>query len=44
MKKPKKIIIDRSPTLEETRRSFRMSRRRFKKVMKLVDQVLDESG
>lgn len=36
----KKIVITRPPSLERTRRLFRMNRRRFRYVMRLVDEVL----
>lgn len=34
-----KYIIDRPATLEETRRSFRMSRKRFHRILQLVDEL-----
>lgn len=40
--KTKKVVIDRPATLEQTRRRFRMSRKRFRHVMRLVDEVLGD--
>lgn len=40
--KTKRVVIARTATLEQTRRRFRMSRKRFRHVMRLVDEILGD--